>query len=169
MLTSFIVITIAYIISGFILIENIFITFSSLESAFKYTKSGNIKMIVSGETTSMVLSENKNIKSYTIFPKTDKGWKLGTGIEQKNIITKNVDFNTVFVYNYKDTSDYYVVIWDISESTPNNTLKISDNRGSIFKSLSNNEDVRNATYVAYVSNLGDDYEININGKKVKLE
>jgi hypothetical protein len=58
--------------------ENLFITFSSPESAFKYKINKDINAIIEGNDSTFIIYSNDGANSFEAFPKSKNGWKLGT-------------------------------------------------------------------------------------------
>lgn len=159
-------------VSQLLLIENVFVTFSSPESAFGYISSGEVRVIIEGKETTMILSSTQDAESYTILPKTDKGWKISTGIAQREVFGKTVGLCQISVHNYRNTSDYYISIVDVSETARENLLSISDSKGSSFHEFVKNPNSRSVTYMAYVDGFDessmDEYYLLINGEKIVI-
>lgn len=149
-------------------IENSFMTFSSLESVYDYTHIENIELVVNGEQTDFVVSTlMRNEYNYSIFPKTDKGWKIGMASDIKSVSTSLYGGASINVYRYKNSNDYYVSVYN-SDGGP---LEITDDRGSVFQSTEQTVYKLNQTYYiyyAYVNSLDDQYELIINGNTVKI-
>ena len=159
-------VVIIYIGSGFVPIENLFVTFSTPESAFHYEYAAKINMVVDGKVTTMIISSTKDGTSQTVIPKSGNGWKLDIGIDQKKVVEKIVGTKTIFVYRYKDSEDYYVVVWD-PLAAKNNILNVSDNRNSKFIHYST--DISGSKYITYVNKFrSSGYELSINNQIVKF-
>jgi len=158
-------------LSQFLIIENIF-TFTSPQSAFSYISSEEIRFLVEGKETTMIISSNQDLENYTIIPKTERGWKLSIGIDQRKIFRKTVNLHQISVLNCKNTSDYYVSVVDVSETARQNPLSISDSKGSSFQEFIKNPNSRSVTYMAYINDydgsLTGEYYLLINGEKVAI-
>ncbi|MDE6020430.1 MAG: hypothetical protein K2H01_05465, partial [Ruminococcus sp.] len=109
---AFVVAVILTTISTLIPIENALITFSSPESAYNYNNFGNVKLIVDGEKTNFVIGAKGDADIYAIVPKSNGGWKIGMGLDTKKIIQTTSDGITIYVYQYKNTNDYFITVLD---------------------------------------------------------
>lgn len=165
-LASFIIIAILTSLLYFIPVENLFISFSSPEKAFNYINSWKIQHIVNGSETDLIISGKNETNTCKILPKTDKGWKISTGLETK----KYKGFHngiSIGVYRYKNSNDYYVVLFN----TDGGKIDVSDSRGSQF-SFVNKTDTASSEPIYYyctcVYNLDDMYVLNLNGEEVKI-
>lgn len=166
-LVAFVVAIILTTVSALIPIEDAFVTFSSPESAFGYVNTGNVKLVVSGKKTDFVIAGKSNTDIYVIIPKSNIGWKLGLGLDTKRIIQKISDGITIYVYQYKNSDDYYITVFD----TNGGTSEITDNHGSEFYYLDKTNNALNKTfyiYYAYVENLNDTYILTVNGKVISV-
>lgn len=147
--------------------ENAFVTFSTPESAFSYTNSGDIKLIIDGSKTNFVVAEEGDISIYSIIPKTEKGWKLGVGFDTKNLIQKVWNGVVIYVYQYKNIDDYYITVLN----TNGGPLEIADNCNSKFFYLSKSDEYLNETfytYCAYIQKMDNQYSLTVNGQSFSL-
>ena len=151
-------------------IENAFITFPTIESAYKYyySNEGNIKLIVGGKESDLVIGQkdNDNTKLIAIMPKTNYGWKIGTGVDV-NRVTSTITYDvSTDVYQYKNSDDYYIII----DSVKGCELEISDNRNSKFDCLSGNNKNNQShyAYCSYVHCFDEDYVITVDGKPISF-
>lgn len=163
----FVVIVILMITSTFFPIENAFMTFSSPESVYNYMNYGNVKLVIDGNKTSLVIGEKETTDIYMIIPKADNGWKLGLGIDTKIIMQKISGENIIYIYQYKNSDDYYITVFN----TNGNLLNISDNCNSDFFYSGNTNDVLNKdfyTYCAYINHFNDEYCISVNDQTIKI-
>ena len=155
------------ILSVLIPIENIFVTFSSPESAYGYVNKGEVKLVVNGKKSDFVIGENGDTDIYAIIPKSDDGWKLGMGADTKRIIKKISDGIIIYVYQYRNSDDYYITVLD----TNGGESKITDNQNSEFYHLDKINNTLNKTfytYFAYVENLNNQYIITVNGNSISV-
>jgi len=142
-----------------------FITFPTPESAYKYSQSGNAKLVVSGQKTDFVVGSKGSTDVYAIIPKSDSGWKLGMGFNTKRIYWKISDGISVHVYQYKNSDEYYITVFN-SNGGP---LELTDNHGSEFQYLDKNNRTLNKTfytYYAYINNFNNQYTLTVNGKTI---
>ncbi len=155
---------------AFLPFENLFITFNSPKDAYEYYNFGksNIELIVKGDDCDFIIDRKNSSDTYLIIPKTTGGWKIGIGSNTKRIVQKFSDGITVYVYQYKNTSDYFITILD----TNGGEATISDDYNTKFYSLERNNDSLEKTFVTYyahISNLNPQYSVTVNGNKIVLE
>ena len=135
------------IVLAFIPFENLFITFSSPEKAFHYYQGSKtkVKLVVKGKDSDLVIGEDDDTHiSHTY------GMYNSTSVD---------------VYQYKNTNDYFVAIFD----TNGGDSQITDSFNSKFSSLVQPIDVLEKTYVTYYTNIQDftdEYWVNVNGEKI---
>lgn len=142
-------------------VENVFLTFSSPQSAYQYNHTGDVKLVVSGEITDFVIGVKGDVDEYTILPKSDDGWKLGMGFDTKRIHQTISDGVVIYVYQYKNTDDYYITILD----TGGGPLELTDNRNSNFQCLEHTNEVLHTTfytYYGYIHDYDDSYTLTVN-------
>lgn len=148
-------------------IENAFMTFSSPQSAYRYNHFGYVNLVINGKQTDFVVASNGDTDLYTIVPKTKEGWKIGMGSDTRIISQIITDGIVVYVYQYKNSDDYYIIISNTNEGP----LKISDSRGSKFISSNKTSSAVNKdyyTYYAYINNFNNMYEVIIDDKVVEF-
>lgn len=157
------------VVLTFIPFENLFITFDSLKAAYEYFNLGksNIELIVEGENCDFIVDRKNDSDTYLIIPKTSDGWKIGVGSNTKRISQKLSNGIVLYVYQYKDTSDYFITILDTNggEST------ISDEYNSKFFSLERYNDSLGKNFVTYythITNLNPQYSVIVNDNKIVL-
>lgn len=165
-LISLIIITILTTLLYFIPIENLFISFSSPENAFKYMNTWKIDSIVNGSETDLIIASKNKVNTYKIIPKTNNTWKISTDLETKKYIGF---YNgvSISVYKYKTSNDYYIALFN----TDGGRIDISDNLNSKFFSVNKiNTAFSEPIYYYYtcVYNLDDTYVLNINGEEIKV-
>lgn len=167
-IVAFVVTVILTTISALIPIENALITFSSPESAYNYNNSGNIKLIVDGEKTNFVIGTKGDTDIYAIVPKSNGGWKIGMGLDTKKVIQTISDGITIYVYQYKNTNDYFITVLD----TKGGSSDITDNLHSEFKYLEKSNSTLGKTfytYYAYINDFNDQYALTVNDKLIKIQ
>ena len=157
-------------ILAFIPFENLFISFNSPESVYNYVNFGpsSIKLVVKGDNSDFVIGEKNNRDIYLIVPKTDEGWKIGTGTNMKEIYRTNTNENVVHLYQYENTDDYYITIFNISGGY----AEITDNYGSSFLFVEKKNESLNKTFVtyyAYIHNFDAPYLVIVNGDKIEVK
>lgn len=156
--------------STFLPLENFFITFNSPEEVYKYYNFGktDIELVIEGNNCDFVVDRKNDADNYLIVPKTADGWKIGVGSNAKIIAQNITDGIVIYVYQYKDTNDYFITVLD----TKGGESKISDGYETNFYSLDNYDDVLNKTFVSYyahIANFDPQYNIVINGEKINLQ
>ena len=154
---------------AFLPFENLFITFNSPKAAYEYYNFGksNIELVLEGNNCDFVIDRKNDSDTYLIIPKTTDGWKIGIGSNTKRIVQKLTNGITVYVYQYKNTSDYFITILDTNggEST------VLDDYNTEFSSLKRNNDFLGKTFVTYyahISNFNPQYSVTVNGDKIVL-
>ena len=158
------------VVLTFLPFENLFITFDSPKATYEYFNLGksNIELIVEGEDCDFIVDRKNDSDTYLIIPKTADGWKIGVGSNTKRILQKLSNGIVLYVYQYKDTSDYFITILDTNggEST------ISDEYNSKFFSLERYNDSlgkKFVTYYTHITNLNPQYSVIVNDNKIVLE
>lgn len=148
--------------------EDLFITFSSPEAAYHYSREGSIDAVVEGEESTMMLDFRGSETKIAIFPKSKTGWKLGSALTDINSRSIRSDYFIV-LYSYNRTDDYYVLV---SESPMDNIYDITDNKGTQFEKHIeefDQTDIKDTTYYSYIKDYDDDYGLIINGEKINFD
>lgn len=155
------------VVLTFLPFENLFMTFDSSEAAYKYYNLGktNIELIVEGDDCDFIIDRKNDSDTYLIIPKTADGWKIGVSLDTKRIVQKLSDGIVLYVYQYKNTSDYFITILDTNggEST------VSDEYNTKFFSIERYNDSLGKTFVTYyahIANFNPQYSIIVNNKVV---
>lgn len=165
---AFIIAVIMTTIFALLPIENAFITFSSPESAYNYNHSGNVKLVVDGEKTDFVVGAKEDRYIYAIVPKSNSRWKMGMDLDTKRIFQTISDGITIYMYQYKNTNDYFITVSD----TKGGSSDITDNHNSEFKYLEKSNSTLGKTfytYYAYINNFDDQYTLTVNDKSIKIQ
>lgn len=162
-ITSLILITVL----AFLPFENLFFTFDSPKAAYKYYNFGssNINLVIKGDKSDFVIASKKDFDEYLIVPKNDNGWKIGIGSNTKRIIQKVSDEVAVYVYQYKDTEDYFITVLDLKGGNS----KITDSYGSefySFKKTNNSLGKTFTTYYTHISKLDSYYFVTVNDTQI---
>ena len=157
------------VVLTFLPFENLFITFASPKAAYEYFNLGksNIELIVEGDDCDFIVDRKNDSDTYLIIPKTADGWKIGVGSNTKTIVQKLSNGIVLYVYQYKDTNDYFITILDTNggEST------VSDEYNTKFFSLERYNDSLEknfVTYYAHITNLDPRYSVIVNDNKIVL-
>lgn len=164
---SLFIVVVGYILSGFLLVENYIVTFSSPESVYRYSHLGEPDIVLDGEQSSMVIAVNGGTSTIVTIPKCDGGWKLDSGLGQKHILFETINTAGIIVYRYRNTNDYYIIISDFSEEP----LQIWDENGSMFKIDTydvKGTELASYSYCAYIKEHNGNYVLNINGEAYNL-
>lgn len=166
-ITAVVLSVILVTVSAMIPFENAFISFSSAEESYRYVNKNvdDIKLVVNGENSAFVIGDDDGSNIILIVPKTSDGWKIGMGIDTKRVIEKFVDTVVIYIYQFKDTTDYYVQVMDVNGSR----LNITDSKSSDFLSIEKQSPITTIyQYYAFIRELDSDYTISINGKTIAL-
>lgn len=151
---------------AFVPFENLLVTFSSPEAAYKYVNAGtDVKLVVDGKNSDFVIGDRNGTDVLMAVPKTAKGWKIGVGSNIKQITHRVKDGIVISVYQYKDTEDYYILVYD----TQGEPIDISDSFGTEFLSVERYSDSLGkmfVTYYASVEKLDQQYTLTINAEQL---
>lgn len=156
-----------FILLGFIPVENIVGPIDSIEAVYEYRNPGaKVRLIIEGQESAYVSGIEDGNEMIMIVPKAKGGWYVGTGAEHKTIARGFTNDIFYTVYQYKDTTDYYIVVyeWEGKE------MEISDSYGSEYIRLDELEESSEThpVYYAYVPDYDENYWISANGEKVEL-
>ncbi len=163
-------ISIALVIAlSFFPFENLFFTFDSPNAAYEYYKLGSSKIenVIEGAECDFVVDRKDNSDSYLIIPKTSEGWKIGIGSNTKRIEQKIADGIVIYVYQYGNTNEYFITIFD----TNGEVLDLSDKYDTIFITSEKHNEVLEktfTTYYAYIPEFTSDYIISVNGNNIEF-
>ena len=164
---AFVAVILIITITALVPIENMFITWHSLESAYSYNHTGNISIVVSGEKSDFVVGKEAEVDAYTIIPKKADGWSLGMGTDINCIFQTTSDGIDISVYRYKKSDDYYIVVFNANGGASD----IMDNRDSVFQyseTVIEALDETFYTYYAYVRDFNDQYSITIDDRTIEI-
>lgn len=158
-----------YVVSMFFPFENLLVSFDSPKSAYEYYSfdRSKIELVVEGEHCDFLVARKGSSETYLILPKTEDGWKIGIGSHTKRIVQQQSDEVVVYVYQYKNTSDYFVTIF----STSGGELTVSDDSNTEFFALERKDDVLGSTFVTYyghIANLTSQHCVTVNGNEIML-
>lgn len=144
--------------------ENTYMTFSSPEEAYFYTNPKQLDVIckIDGKESTLLVSRKENEDNYILVPKTDAGWKIGTGFEIKNVVDRIQNRMLIKIIQYRGHDDYYVILFDLEDSVST----ISDQVGATFSELhKDNTALSTKAYIAHIADIQTDYYVEINGTK----
>jgi len=146
--------------SAFLPVENLFISFTSPESAFYYTNSGKITDIIYGDNSCLIFSSSE--KAYIL--KSSSGYNITTMFSEKRISQNLVTPMSFWVYRVSGTDDYYVMGYKCEDI--DGPVNIYDGNGDLKGTF---EDVTTSGFTyAYVSKFDNRYYAIVNGKKVQI-
>lgn len=156
-------------ILAFLPFENLFITFDSPEKAFEYYNFGeyDIEVVVEGNDCDLVVGCKNDTDTYSVIPKIADGWKIGIGSDVKQIVGVFYDGIIVKVFQYKNTDDYFISVFD----TAGGESDISDEFDTKFYSSEKYNKTLNKkyiTYYAHISHFSSQYSVNVNGEEIAL-
>lgn len=166
LIISVIVTVIMAEISMIIPIENQFIHFKSVDSAYNYTNTYKVKYIIDGKNSDLVVGYNKiDTDNFLIVPKDENGWQVGLGKDIELAIAAS-DNCSLSISSYKPTNEYYIFVYNSN----NEELKIKDNHNSVFKQTHNLviDNINSYEYAAYVGEIDNGYRLTVNDKTYKL-
>lgn len=156
---------------AFLPFENLIVTFPSPIAAYDYyylPGKSDIELIVPGKTCDFIVDrQNVSDTDIIIFPKTDKGWKIGIGTNTKIIDHKISDEVSITVYQYKNTGEKFLTILCFD----GDQASVSDAYNTKFYSLEGTKDPLGntfVTYYAYIPNYDSQYCVMINDKIITI-
>lgn len=167
LMISGILVIILWVLSPFVLVENLFYTFKTPEAAFEYWQPDveKILLVAEGkESAFLVAQEDANTLTIGIAVRADNGWKLASPFDYSCLQDEYSESGGVEVYQYKDTGDYYVS----ADSFGGEYYEISDNKNSEFSYTSIKNDTIGYTrhlYLGYVPDIDENYVVSINGEE----
>lgn len=143
--------------------------FNSSAEAFAFNHRGKVILALEGEQSARVIAEDGQ-GSYAcdyVAKKGDK-WCAFTGITKRPIAIVN-DTASVFVYQFRNTEDYYITVSDHG----NDGITVSDNRGTVFEQIGETytvEDVaiNDYTYYGYVHHIDESYKIMVDEEMINV-
>ena len=154
---------------AFVPFENLFVTFDTPEAAYDYFtpgKSGEA-FLIEGKESTFVLKTKNGTNSSLIVPKTENGWKVPIGTYRKSVFNQPFKDFTVTVFQYKDTSDYYIKVVDVNAFVQT----LTDSDGTVFTKKQPSVSTFNlsSVYYAYISDFdATTYTLIVNGETVAL-
>lgn len=154
-------------ISSLFPLENLFVTFKTPESVYKYKYSSKAQLVLNGRYSSFVIGGRNNYNSgaIDIFPKSKNGWKLSNSFKVKMIKSIYFEGTAINVYKNQDYNDYYIGI----DNMNGGLLKISDNCNSKFVYIKTNYNNKVLySYYAYIREFDKKYKVTINDKKISI-
>ncbi|MCL2695696.1 MAG: hypothetical protein FWE69_05165 [Clostridiales bacterium] len=165
-------------------VENLFVTHSSVQGAFNYTRDGVIADSLDGEDSTLVIYPYRIVYDeheligylYDILPRTEKGWKMANPRNRIDEIKRheNTEFNSsagkysVTIVRREKLQGYYVIIK--LHSSIAGEEGVVDNLESQFQMFIEPDGVYAGTvwWVTYLESLDENYEIFIDGEPVEF-
>ena len=145
-------------------LENLFLSFDTPQSLFKYAGQGEIVEIAEGrESTALITKKNDNNYSTFFINKKDNKYKIATFNASKIVSSKQHEAINITIYKVRNTDDYFIRIWGISDDE----IELSDTLNTEFiihyENTANNKKTINALFsIPYF----DDYSCFIDGEKI---
>ena len=129
-------------------IENVFYTFSTVESVAEYACGDDVNCIVDGKSSSLILYTDEGSYTMMIAPRQKSGYKIGTDIRRK-IISKNIG-NGYIVYSlgYMGIEDHYIYIRGLSDTSG---ISVEDSCNSKFVEFKQEDDLGNVKVTDYMA------------------
>ena len=154
-------------------IENLVLTYGSMDEAFSYIGKGDMLGYQDGENSCLIISEKKSEHEYLYLNRVDNELKAPFFEPSKRmkILDKNYSLWAV-VIEEKDTDNYYAVL-SVSKSQIENFNDdcIQDSKNSVFKKISyadKDKDEHFGFYSAYVEKPDADYTARIGEKEYRI-
>ena len=155
-----------YLLLMFVPFENCFYTFNSAESTLIYSNLHTSDLTVDGKNTSLTIyKKDISTNGVLIIPKSNKGWKIGRGVDTKYVRVKSNKLYSVDICNYRKTDEYYIILTDWNDEI----TSLYDNKNSTFKKLSQTtKSSRINSYATYIENFDINYVLTINNQKFRF-
>lgn len=155
------VIVLFVITVSFFRIENFFIKYNSIETAFNNSGvHGNIIKTIDTKNSTLIIYANNDASGTLLLYKDDNQWRVP--VFNGNTKMKRLRDGSLLMLNKeKDTNNYYILI-----STDKHNFEITDSKNTIFDNykLSNSnifEELTENEYVAFIENVSKNYYIKI--------
>ena len=129
-------------------IENVFYTFSTVESVAEYACGDDVNCIVDGKSSSLILYTDEGSYTMMIAPRQKSGYKIGTDIRRK-IISKNIGNGyIVYILGYMGIEDHYIYIRGLSDTSG---ISVEDSCNSKFVEFKQEDDLGNVKVTDYMA------------------
>jgi Ca2+/Na+ antiporter len=178
---SFAIACVSFLLLCFVPFEDAFLTFSSPESAFRYSNSspesifpysnsGDVIFVMEGGESALVLGINSDNEAvFNLIRRSGTEWKLtgSLGDYKRTVSGISPNYICFTIRQYRDSKDYYVTVYDSNSCAVN----VADNCNSRFYHLMKTSDSSGETYhtyYAYVHDLDDDYTLIVNGEVIQV-
>lgn len=146
---------------SFFRIENFFVKYNSIETAFNNSGvHGNIIKTIDTKNSTLIIYANNDASGTLLLYKDDNQWRVP--VFNGNTKMKRLRDGSLLMLNKeKDTNNYYILI-----STDKQNFEITDSKNTIFDNykLSNSnifEELTENEYVAFIENVSKNYYIKI--------
>lgn len=152
---------------GFMPFENLVYNFKSAEEVYEYYyfSEEKVELVVEGVESDFVIGKKNGARTFLIVPKTADSWRIGISLNTKKVVHRFHNGITVNVYQYKNTSDYFVTVSYIDGGE----LRVSDDYNTKFYSLKDGFLDKNfVTYYAHITNLNPQYSVIVNDNEIVL-
>lgn len=170
---------IIYALSGFYSFENLFYSFPTPQAAFEYQTGGDdIVKLIEGEESAVIVYMNGDGPSFYVTKKDKNGWKLenmidGIPIKSKFIDVKSDSSFSMILCKAPNTTESILIIDEYTYPTLHSNTVITDSQGTTFEQLPifrEGDKLSNTIFhYAVVQSNDPDYEVIINGERVKIE
>lgn len=159
--------TVLFLLLVFVPIEDFLWQFKTIEEAYEYRNpNAEITLVIEGRESAFVSGDENGKETVMFVPKSNGVWKIGTGLETKRIAKSLHENVVVEIYQYKDSSDFYVMVYDMLGKE----IDIIDSSNS--KYISMKKEKNNGTvitkYYAYISNYDKNYWISVDDEQIEL-
>lgn len=156
------------IATAFLPLENAFVSFDSPVASFEYYLFDNTgeKVVVDGMRCDMVINHKSGKDTYLIVPKDSGGWKVGLGIDTKQVFQRFADGITIIIHRYKNTDEYFVTVLN----THGEELNLADEFGTAFVPVRRQTAHGNplVTYYGHISIFNGIYHLSVNGNTIEI-
>jgi len=164
---SFVLCLLLCSLTGYLPVENLFISFKTPESVLWYFNDSKVDDVVHGNDSSMVILSNKRNSStgHLIVPRSPKGYKIPSIHSTRRILRKSSYIARFDVYSVIGTDDYYIIGHLFSEE---DEVTISDTNGTVRYIADRIGDIYSVRFFGYIESFTYDYYLLINGEKVDM-
>ena len=156
--------------------ENAFMNFPSAEAAWRYQHSGEYVMTIEAEESSLVISRNDSATQFSVYPKTESGWKLitWTNPEKQRSVSVSDPFFYAAWLRLLHSNDVFIFVYDYANGDVNLPSQISDNLGSRFTKIDLDSTEPYAQYITWrtyytiVPAATNDYKLTLGTQTITL-
>ena len=135
-----------------------------------YTTKGNVKKVVYGQDSCMVIySKGNATNNYYFVPKDGDGYKIPDRFAEKTVY-KNLDTTgIIYVYNVRGTKDYYVSVFAYRKGTKLDILDMNGNQIDVeMDELFVDSDTMAGRAYFLAEGYSDGYFITINEERIYI-